>query len=151
MTTSRPQAPLSVLIVEDEAILAMDIEATVEDCGHCVVAQAASFYDVDELTTDLSLDLAFVDIQLARGTNGIDVARLIRERWPEAFVIFVTANPSIIPKDYAGAHGVIAKPFSQSGLMSALRYIAEGVIDPPPVSPQPASFVASPAFAASWS
>jgi CheY-like chemotaxis protein len=147
----RPLAPLSVLIVEDEAILAMDIESIVEDCGHRVIADAASLFDVEALETDLRPDLAFVDIQLARGTNGIDVARLIRNRWPEAFVVFVTANPAKIPEDYAGAHGVIPKPFSRSGLMSAMRYIEEGVCDPPPVSPEPASFVASPFFAANWS
>jgi hypothetical protein len=32
-----------------------------------------------------------------------------------------------------------------------MRYIEEGVCDPPPVSPQPANFLASPAFAATWS
>lgn len=146
----RPCAPLNVLIVEDEALLAMDIEAMVEDCGHTVVAEAASLYDVDDLPDTLAPHIAFVDIQLARNTSGLDVARLIRTRWKDALIIFVTANPLKIPEDFAGAHGVIPKPFSRSGLMNAMRYLEEGVCDPPPVSPQPSSFVASPSFAASW-
>jgi CheY-like chemotaxis protein len=146
----RPSAPLSVLIVEDEALLAMDIEAMVEDCGHSVVADAASLYEVDELDDEIAFDLAFVDIQLAHGTNGLDVCRLIRQRWSNAFIVFVTANPAKVPDDYCGAHGIIPKPFSRNGLMAAMRYIEEGVCDPPPTSPQPASFTASPAFAASW-
>ncbi|MEC3909209.1 response regulator [Sphingobium sp. CR2-8] len=146
----RPVAPLDILIVEDEALLAMDMEAMVEDSGHRVVAEAASLYDVEALGDDVAPDLAFVDIQLARGTSGLDVCRLIRERWAQTFIVFVTANPKKVPDDYCGAHGIIAKPFSRSGLMAAMRYIEEGVCDPPPTLPQPASFIASPSFADSW-
>jgi CheY-like chemotaxis protein len=146
----RPRPPLSVLVVEDEALLAMDIEAMIEDVGHHVVAEAASLFDVQALSDTLFPNLAFVDVQLARQTSGLDVARLITQRWPETFIIFVTANPKKIPDDFAGGHGVIPKPFSRSGLKSAMRYIEEGLCDPPPTSSQPSSFVASPAFAASW-
>ncbi|KQR82166.1 response regulator [Sphingomonas sp. Leaf343] len=149
--SNHPHAPLSVLIVEDEALLAMDIEAMVEDAGHRVVGEAASLYDVEGLPGHLRPDLAFVDIQLAKGTSGLDVCAVIRRRWTDAIVVFVTANPLKIPADFAGGHGVIPKPFSRNGLMSAMRFIEEGVCDPPPLSPQPASFIAAPAFAASWS
>lgn len=147
---SRPTPPLSILIVEDEALLAMDIESMVEDVGHRVVGEAASLYDVEELGDALHPDLAFVDIQLARDTSGLDVARLIRRRWPAAFIVFVTANPKKIPEDYVGAHGVISKPFSRNGMISAMRYVEEGICDPPPRTPPPASFAASAAFAATW-
>jgi CheY-like chemotaxis protein len=146
----RLKPPLRVLIVEDEALLAMDMESMVEDSGHEIVAEAASLHDVEALRDEVRPDLAFVDIQLARGTNGLDVCRHIRARWHETFIIFVTANPAKIPDDFCGAHGVIAKPFSRNGLMSAMHYITQGVCDPPPTSPRPASFLAAPAFAESW-
>ncbi len=143
-------SPLNVLIVEDEAVLAMDIEAMVDDAGHRVVAEATSLSEVEALNEATRLDVAFVDIHLAGGTSGIDACRFIRKRWSAALIIFVTANPLKIPEDYAGAHGVISKPFSRNGLMSAMRYIEQGIYDPPPSLPRPASFVASPAFAARW-
>ncbi len=146
----RLTAPFRVLIVEDEALLAMDIEALVEDAGHRVVGEAASVDEVENLPQSAAPDLAFVDLQLAFGSNGLDAAKLIHQRWSDAAVIFVTANPKKIPEDFAGAHGVIPKPFSRAGLTSALRYIEEGLVAPPPTSPMPASFIASPAFAASW-
>ena len=144
---TRPIAPLGVLIVEDEALLAMDLEAMVQDTGHSVVAEAASLPDVAGLGDSLDPAIAFVDVQLAKGTSGLEVARLIGRRWPSTIIVFVTANPLKIPPDFAGAHGVIAKPFSRTGLISAMHYLAESVIDPPPVSAPPASFVASNAFA----
>jgi CheY-like chemotaxis protein len=147
---TRCQPPLDVLVVEDEALLAMDIESMIEDAGHHVVAEAASLDDVAILDTELSPHIALVDIQLAKGTSGLDVCGLIRRRWSQTIVVFVTANARKVPDDYAGAHGVIAKPFSRTGLTSALHYIARGVCDPPPGAPRPASFQASPALAATW-
>ena len=147
---SLPRQSLDILIVEDEAILAMDIEAMVEDAGHHVVAAAASLFEVEALDEKLHLDLAFVDIQLAKGTNGIDVCRLLRRRSLDVVIVFVTANPLKIPLDYAGAQGVIAKPFSRNGLASAMLYIEQGICSPPPSLPQPTSFIASPDFRALW-
>jgi CheY-like chemotaxis protein len=90
-------------------------------------------------------------MQLAHGTTGVEVAALIRRRWADTCIIFVTANPKQIPDDYCGAHGVIPKPFSHRGMMSALKYIVQGFCDPPPVLPQPVSFIASPSTAEIWS
>lgn len=145
-----PCPPLRVLIVEDEALLVMDLESMVEDAGHSVVAEAASLYDVAELPATLRPDIAFVDVQLARNTSGIDVVAFIRAHWPATLIVFVTANPKMLPGDFAGAAGVIAKPFSRNGLMGAMRYIEEGVCDPPPSLACPASFQSSPAYATLW-
>lgn len=142
--------PLKILIVEDEALLAMDMSAMVEDTGHEVVAEAASLREVEAIPQACAPDLAFVDMQLAEGSNGLDVCRYIRGHWSQALIIFVTANPKIIPADFAGGHGVISKPFTGSGLKGAIRYITEGIIDPPPCSRQPSSFTASPSLTGTW-
>jgi len=143
-------AAMDVLVVEDEMLLVMDIEAMIEDSGHHVAADASSLAEVEQLPATLNPQLAFVDIHLAQGSNGLDVCYLIQQRWPDALVIFLTANVSKIPADFCGAHGVIAKPFSHAGVMNALRYLAEGVFDPPPSMPQPASLVPSPHLARRW-
>ena len=150
MTTGHPHAPLQVLIVEDEALLAMDIEAMVEDCGHRILAEAATLAEVRSLPLTPSPDIAFVDMHLAQGNSGLDVSALIQQRWRDTVIVFVTANPKRIPADFAGAHGVISKPFSRSGLTSAMHYIEEGVCDPPPSGPLPVSFTPAPGIAERW-
>jgi len=147
---SRSHPSLDILIVEDEAILVMDLEMIIEEAGHRVIADAASLFDVEALDGKLCPDIALVDMQLAQGTSGMDVARLIRQRWQDTCVVFVTANPKQIPDDYCGAHGVIPKPFSRRGLLSALNYIVDGFCDPPPVLSRPISFIASPWIASDW-
>lgn len=139
-------SPMDILIVEDEVLLAMDLEAIIEDNGHRVVGEAASLRDVQALGDHVDPQLAFVDMQLADGTNGIDVCHLIQKRWPDALIVFVTANISKIPPDFAGGHGAIAKPFSHSGVVNALNYLAEGVFDPPPRGDLPASLIPAPSL-----
>jgi CheY-like chemotaxis protein len=144
------ETPLDILIVEDEAILVMDMEMIIEGAGHHVVADAASFDDVSDLAQTLRPDLAFVDLQLAKGSSGIEAAKLIRNRWPETTIVFVTANPKQLPNDFCGAHGVIPKPFSRLGMAAALKYIAEGVRNPPPRTPRPGSLIVAPHIATKW-
>jgi DNA-binding LytR/AlgR family response regulator len=141
---------LKVLIVEDEALLAMDIESMVEDAGHSVVGEAASVREVTQLPADIRPTLALVDIQLDEGSNGIDASAIIKDRWPDAAVVFVTANPTKVPEDFAGAHGVISKPFSRNGLVRAIRYLEEAIFTPPPVSTETGSLKVSPVMAAEW-
>lgn len=142
--------PLNVLIVEDEALLAMDIESMVLDSGHCVVGEASSLREVRDIILEHAPDIAFVDIQLDEGSSGLDVCAFIREKWATTAIVFLTANPKKIPADFCGAYGVIPKPFSRAGLMSAMRYVEEGVCDPPPHLQQPSSFTASPDVLTLW-
>jgi CheY-like chemotaxis protein len=141
---------MDVLIVEDEMLLAMDIEAMVEDSGHRVLAEAACLEEVAALPADIRPQLAFVDLHLARGSNGIEVSELIQRRWPDALIVYVTANVSKIPDDFAGAHGVIAKPFSHSGMVNAIRYLAQAALAPPPSVPAPSSLTTAPNLERRW-
>lgn len=146
----RPQRPFDVLIIEDEALLVMDLEAMIEEAGHAVVGEAASLSEFEALSPTLCPDVAFVDVQLAENSSGLDVCTRLKARWPLTAVVFVTANPKMIPDDFLGAHGVIAKPFSRSGLMSAMQFIEQGITDPPPSMARPMSFTASPQIGQAW-
>jgi DNA-binding response OmpR family regulator len=141
--------PLKVLIVEDEALLAMELESLIEDAGHDVIGWAMSSDEAKAMVDTEHADIAFVDIHLSDGPTGLDVAEYIR-RSGQPMVVFITANPKRIPDNFAGAVGVISKPYTMNGLMSALRYLQEGVRRPPPVSALPAGFTLSPAFATVW-
>ena len=142
--------PLKVLIVEDEALLAMELESLIEEAGHNVIGWAMSSMEARTMVDASEADIAFVDIHLSDGPTGVDVAEHIR-RSGRPMVVFMTANPKRIPDNFAGAVGVISKPYTMNGLMSALRYLHEGVRRPPPVSALPAGFTLSPTFSTVWS
>ncbi len=114
--------PLRILIVEDEFLIALELESLLQDAGHDVVGIAASSHEAIALGQQLAPDLAFVDIHLADGLTGIDVARSLSDQH-HVTVLFMTANAKRIPEDFAGARGVIAKPYTERGVREALAYV----------------------------
>lgn len=113
--------PLRILIVEDEFLIALELESLLQEAGHDVVGTAATSAEAISLAQTLSPDLAFVDIHLADGLTGVDVARALSDR--HVTVLFMTANAKRIPEDFAGARGVISKPYTERGVKEALAYV----------------------------
>ena len=137
--------PLRVLIVEDEALLLMQLETTVEAEGHDIVGTAMTSGEAITLARMVEPDIAFVDLQLLDGPTGIKVARHLRAS-EKTIVVFITANATRVPEDYEGAAGIVSKPFSQAGMTSILRYLSECVRHPPPHLPTPAELRIAPAY-----
>lgn len=115
---------MRILIVEDEFLIALELESLLQDIGHDVVGIAASSAEAIDLAGQSSPDLAFVDVHLSDGLTGIDAARALSEK--EVTVLFMTANAKRIPEDFAGARGVIAKPYTERGVKEALAYVTAG-------------------------
>ena len=128
--------PLRVLLVEDEALILMQLEALVEDAGHVVVGTAMRCAEAIALAREVRPDLAFVDLNLCDGESGFVVAHALGEL-DGLMVVFVTANPLRVSEDFGGAAGVIAKPFTRAVVSHGIAYLEECVRRPPPVTPLP--------------
>ncbi|MFF8803293.1 MULTISPECIES: response regulator [unclassified Methylobacterium] len=116
------ETPLRILVVEDEVLIALELECLLEDLGHVSVGVAGNAADAVSLGRSTAPDLALVDIHLIDGPTGVEVARQLSAD-PRITVVFMTANAKRIPPDFAGALGVIAKPYSERVVASALDYV----------------------------
>lgn len=114
--------PLRILIVEDEILIAFELESLLQDEGYDPVGIAPTSRDALALARDLAPDLALVDIHLADGPTGVEVARALTKCGITA--LFMTANAKRIPDDFAGAVGVIAKPYTERAVRNAIQYVA---------------------------
>lgn len=141
--------PLSVLIVEDEVLLATELSYLVEEVGCREVGHAMSSEEAIALAALLRPDLALVDVHLRDGPTGIDVARRIA-RDCGGVALFMTANVKRLPEDLAGACGVIGKPYSEYGVKTALTYLSACLRDGIAPGPPPAGFQLAPAWAERW-
>lgn len=141
--------PLNVLIVEDEALLAMELGFIVEDAGCCDVGHAMSADEAVTLARDLHPDLALVDVHLRDGPTGVDVARSIVQDCG-GVALFMTANVKRLPDDYAGACGVIGKPYSEMSVRRALTYLAVCLREGRAPGLPPIGLTLAPAFAEAW-
>jgi CheY-like chemotaxis protein len=106
----------SVLIVEDEIFVAMDIERILSDAGHKVVAIASD--QKEALSIADQIELAFVDVNLRDGATGPQIARELSSRFG-ARIIYVTANPAQIGEVAPTSVGCIRKPFSEAAILAA--------------------------------
>ncbi len=108
-----------ILIVEDEMLVAIDMEAILQQRGY-QCAGIAPDLDTAAEYFDTSLDLALVDLNLRDGRTGPEIgARLSSRGVP---VIFVTANPEQLGQGIAGTIGVITKPTNEYALVDAVEY-----------------------------
>jgi CheY-like chemotaxis protein len=114
--------PLNILIVEDEMLVAVELGFIVRDAGCREVGHAMSSAEAVALARSLRPDLALVDVHLRDGPTGIEVARRIAEDCG-GVALFMTANVKRLPADFAGACGVIGKPYSEANVRAALAYL----------------------------
>lgn len=113
------QVATNVLIIEDEPLIAMDLEAIMEEVGHKVVGIARTHAEAIEIARNKDIGLILADIQLADGSSGIDAVNELIES-VEAPVIFITAFPErLLTGQRAEPTYLITKPF-QASLVTAL-------------------------------
>ena len=110
-----------VMIIEDEAIIAMDLEAIVADMGHAVTGIARTADAAVNLYNTEKPHLIMSDIQLADGSSGIDAVNKIVADDPEVPVIFITAFPErLLTGEGPEPAFLIAKPYTEEQVRSAV-------------------------------
>jgi DNA-binding response OmpR family regulator len=102
-----------VLIVEDEPLLAMNMEDMLTELGHFVIATATRIDKALSLADGSEFDLAVLDINLA-GSNTFKVAGILRKRGIP-FIFTSGYGPDGLVDGYRGAH-LLTKPFGLSDL-----------------------------------
>lgn len=109
-----------VMIIEDEPVIAMDLEGHVTELGHTVVGVATTRDEAVALAREQAPDLVLADIQLADGSSGVDAANKILDsaRIP---VIFITAFPEcLLTGERPEPTFLIQKPFSSETLKATI-------------------------------
>jgi len=110
----------SILIVEDETLIALEMESILEELGYRVAGIAADLAGALAYA-DTGLDLALVDLNLRDGLTGPQIGLTLAGEH-KVSVLFVTANPRLLGDGVAGTIGVLAKPTDEASLASAVRF-----------------------------
>ncbi len=120
----------SVLIIEDEPLIAMDLEQLVLDLGHSVTGLAATRAEAVAAAAANPPGLILADIQLADGSSGIDAVADIC-RVADRPVIFITAYPERLLTGRAMEPAfLITKPFRHNAVRAAISQVL--IFEPSP-------------------
>jgi DNA-directed RNA polymerase specialized sigma24 family protein len=113
------QLATDVLIIEDEALIALDLEALVENLGHKVIGVARTRAEAMTIARTKSPGLILADIQLADGSSGLDAVDDVLNTF-EVPVIFITAYPErFLTGERPEPAFLVSKPY-QPATVSAL-------------------------------
>jgi DNA-binding NarL/FixJ family response regulator len=122
---------MRVLIVEDEALIAMDLAMLVTELGHDVCATAASAAGAIAQAEAHDPDVVLMDIRLSRGSSGIDAARELYAR-QALRCIFLSANldePTRTALSPYDPIDLVGKPVLPIALQKALEKAQQGLIE----------------------
>jgi CheY-like chemotaxis protein/DNA-directed RNA polymerase specialized sigma24 family protein len=117
------QTRARILIIEDEPIIAMDIEMIVRDLGHDVVAVATTHAEAVAEAQKHQPGLVLADIQLADNSSGIEAVQEILQdvKLP---VIFITAFPErLLTGDRPEPAFLLTKPYQPATLRAAISQV----------------------------
>lgn len=113
---------LSIHIVEDESIIAQDLEEIIEDLGYGIDGISMSFEEVIKKLPTIDADLFLLDIMLNEGKTGIDVAEELKRRnIPFVFVSSITEKSMIERVRDTAPYGFILKPFNSEDVFISLE------------------------------
>ena len=124
---------MKILIVEDNALVALDLEQQVIDSGHIVVGIAATMKEAVRLAREHGADLALMDVSLADGSSGVDAAEMLKIHFNIPSV-FVTATLPPGPKARQIGMGHLNKPYSEEQVVAVIHAV-EAILQG---SPRPA-------------
>ena len=123
MTKDKPitNLPRRVLVVEDDALISMSIEAALLDAGVQDVEICAGTEEALAALRRDEPDVIVLDVHLADTDNGWAVAELVRTLGPSApRIIFSTGQPDAIPEDIADMGCILEKPYDPRRIVEAL-------------------------------
>lgn len=112
-----------IMLVEDEIIVALDVQERLETLGYQVVAHATSGAEALKLLEEEHPDLILMDVKIRGKLDGIDTASAIRENL-DVPIIYLTAfadETTLQRARVTGASGYLIKPFEDRELRSAIE------------------------------
>jgi hypothetical protein len=115
--------PLDILVVEDEAIVAMDLESRLSRLGYRVIGIASNGEEAIRRTSEAQPHLVLMDIRLKGDMDGIEAARLLRMHY-DIPVVYLTAysdDATLARAKLTEPAGYILKPFEERGLRAAIE------------------------------
>jgi PAS domain S-box-containing protein len=115
--------PVKILIVEDERIVARDIQSRLTRLGYAVVGVTRFGEEAVRLADELRPDLVLMDIRLEGAMDGVTAAQEIRDRW-ELPIVYMTAyadDETLARARVTEPFGYILKPFEERELRTAIE------------------------------
>ncbi len=130
----------TILIAEDDLLVADMLERTVDEAGYQVCGIARTVSEGVVLGQLHRPELAIIDVRLAEGGFGTEIVARLRVCLPGLGVLYATANAGSVRLTSDDGHACLGKPYSGPGIVQALKLVERLVGGDPAVPPFPVRF-----------
>lgn len=114
-----------ILLVEDEMFIRMNVADTLERAGFNVIEAADAQTAQDILRCRDDIQILFTDIQMPGPMDGLDLAYLVRERWPHIFVIVSSGHFRLCDRELPEKAVFISKPYGEQVPVRTVQNLLE--------------------------
>jgi CheY-like chemotaxis protein len=113
----------TVLVVDDEAFVRMDLVDTLKAAGYRTREAGCAAEAIEMLEQDPDITVVFTDIQMPGSMDGLALYRYVRERWPPTSIVICSGNRRPAQDDLPIGADFIAKPFGRHEVSRILEKI----------------------------
>jgi CheY-like chemotaxis protein len=115
--------PLRILLVEDNAQVAEVARSLLIEKGHSVVHAETADEALAMLNSGLTFDVVFTDFVMPGERDGLDLARIVHEKWPSSFVLLATGYSEAANRAIDEGFTLIMKPYRPEALVAAIQQV----------------------------
>jgi two-component system, response regulator PdtaR len=112
----------SILLVEDEVLTSEYLEFVLQEAGYEAIPAGSAEEAIAILEHRDDVHLVITDINLPGGLNGLQLAALVRCRWPSVNIIIVTCYSAPKSEEIPSGSLFVPKPYSAQKMIEAVRH-----------------------------
>jgi CheY-like chemotaxis protein len=121
----QPAANTTVLVIEDEILVRLDLSEALESRGYFVRHAGSADEALHILERDRTIGVVFTDIKMDGSMDGIELAHVIKDQWPDIVIVYSSGNiPETRPLGPTGVK-LLPKPYDPGRLKSVLQEVAQ--------------------------
>jgi CheY-like chemotaxis protein len=113
--------PISVLVVEDEPLIRMDVVGDLEQAGFNVLEAGNGDEAISLLRSHPEIQALITDIEMPGSMNGLILAATVHDRWPPIKIIVTSGRVLVRKRDLPEDALFVPKPYDNSQVISTLR------------------------------
>jgi DNA-binding NtrC family response regulator len=112
---------ITVLVVEDEPLIRMDIADHLRRHGFEVIEAGNAGEALDLLAANPNIHVMFTDIDMPGTMDGLKLAAAVRDRWPPIKIIVTSGHRTVATAELPDASRFFTKPYAGDAVASAMR------------------------------
>jgi two-component system, response regulator PdtaR len=114
----------TALIVDDESLIAMSAADLFQAAGYETIEACSADEAIRQLESNANIAIVFTDIRMPGSMDGLQLAHLVRDRWPPVKILVTSGHHSVRPGDLPAGGLFIQKPYTSRAFTEAINVLS---------------------------